>query len=415
VGEAQPAGGQIPAAEITARRFRVASPATWIILLGGLAALSLVAMLPLTLMAHQLFNGLVALVIGVPCAGVGILIARRQPRNPIGWLFLVIAACVSLGTDGPDYAFLTYRLGHHLPLSPVGLALGQLWGPGLLLLFVVILLFPDGRLPSGFWRRALWVYCAIYAVLLVANAAATAGALVAHPIRVDSNGGLSAVNAPADWYKAVQAPASIMLIVLSLCFIGRQVLSWRRSSSDRRQQLKWLASGGAFTLVCAGLSGSLGSSGIILLKVVGGFAWFGWAALPVSIGVAILKYRLYEIDRIISRTLAYAMVTGVLVGVYAGLVLLATRALPVSLSTPVAVACATLVAAALFNPLRRRVQQVVDRRFNRARYDADKTVAAFAARLQDAVDLDSVQDDLAGTVHQALEPAHVSVWISQRD
>jgi hypothetical protein len=393
----------------------VASPATWIILLGGLAALSLVAMLPLTLMAHQLFNGLVALVIGVPCAGVGILIARRQPRNPIGWLFLVIAACVSLGTDGPDYAFLTYRLGHHLPLSPVGLALGQLWGPGLLLLFVVILLFPDGRLPSGFWRRALWVYCAIYAVLLVANAAATAGALVAHPIRVDSNGGLSAVNAPADWYKAVQAPASIMLIVLSLCFIGRQVLSWRRSSSDRRQQLKWLASGGAFTLVCAGLSGSLGSSGIILLKVVGGFAWFGWAALPVSIGVAILKYRLYEIDRIISRTLAYAMVTGVLVGVYAGLVLLATRALPVSLSTPVAVACATLVAAALFNPLRRRVQQVVDRRFNRARYDADKTVAAFAARLQDAVDLDTVQDDLAGTVHQALEPAHVSVWISQRD
>jgi hypothetical protein len=135
--------------------------------------------------------------------------------------------------------------------------------------------------------------------------------------------------------------------------------------------------------------------------------------LPVGMGVAILKYRLYDIDRIISRTLAYAIVTGLLVGVYAGLVLLATRALPVALSTPVAVACATLVAAALFNPLRRRVQQVVDRRFNRARYDADKTVAAFAARLKDTVDMDSVQDDLAGVVHQALEPAHVSVWMSQ--
>jgi hypothetical protein len=147
---------------------------------------------------------------------------------------------------------------------------------------------------------------------------------------------------------------------------------------------------------------------------VGGLAWFGWAALPVSIGVAILRYRLYDIDRIISRTLAYAIVTGLLVGVYAGLVLLATQALPVSLSTPVAVAGATLVAAALFSPVRRRVQRLVDRRFNRARYNADKTAALFAARLQDAVDLDAVQDELAGVVHQALEPAHVSLWINER-
>jgi hypothetical protein len=129
-------------------------------------------------------------------------------------------------------------------------------------------------------------------------------------------------------------------------------------------------------------------------------------------GVAIFKYRLFDIDRLISRTLAYAIVTGLLLGVYAGIVLLATHV--VSITTPVAVAGSTLAAAALFSPLRRRVQRVVDRRFNRARYDADTTVAAFAARLQDAVDLDSVRDDLAGVVHQALEPAHVSVWISQR-
>jgi hypothetical protein len=127
--------------------------------------------------------------------------------------------------------------------------------------------------------------------------------------------------------------------------------------------------------------------------------------------MAVLKYRLYDIDRIISRTLAYAIVTGLLVGLYAGLVLLATRVL--SFHTPVAVAAATLAAAALFSPLRRRVQQVVDRRFNRARYDADRTVAAFAAQLQDAVDLDAVRADLVGVVHAALEPAHVSVWISQ--
>ena len=141
--------------------------------------------------------------------------------------------------------------------------------------------------------------------------------------------------------------------------------------------------------------------------------YIGVATLPVGMGVAILKYRLYEIDRIISRTLAYAIVTGLLVGVYAGLVLLATQVFRVH--TPVAVAASTLAAAALFHPVRRRVQRVVDRRFNRARYDADKTVAAFAARLKDAVDLDSVRADLASVVTKALEPAHVSVWISHRD
>jgi hypothetical protein len=135
-------------------------------------------------------------------------------------------------------------------------------------------------------------------------------------------------------------------------------------------------------------------------------------ALPVGIGVAILKYRLYDIDRIISRTLAYAIVTGVLVGVYAGLVLLATQVLRVH--GTVAVAASTLAAAALFAPVRRRVQRAVDRRFNRARYDADEAVSAFAARLKDAVDLDSVRDDLTGVVQRALEPAHISVWVSQR-
>jgi hypothetical protein len=147
------------------------------------------------------------------------------------------------------------------------------------------------------------------------------------------------------------------------------------------------------------------------LLVIGNISWLGVAALPISMAVAILKYRLYEIDRIISRTLAYAIVTGLLVGVYAGLVLLATRVLDVH--GPVSVAAATLVAAALFAPVRQWVQHLVDRRFNRARYDAKRTVAAFAARLQDTVDADSVRADLAGAVHGALEPTHVSVWLSQ--
>ena len=197
-----------------------------------------------------------------------------------------------------------------------------------------------------------------------------------------------------------------MILVIVLSFVAHQVLSWRRAAGERRQQLKWLATGAVVTL--AVIAVSLGFSST---SVVGEILGIGLAALPVGIGVGILKYRLYDIDRIISRTLAYAIVTGLLVGVYAGLVLLATRVLP--LSSPVAAAASTLAAAALFSPLRRRVQRAVDRRFNRARYDADQTVAAFAARLKDAVDLDTVRDDLAGAVHQALEPAHVSVWISQ--
>jgi hypothetical protein len=133
--------------------------------------------------------------------------------------------------------------------------------------------------------------------------------------------------------------------------------------------------------------------------------------LFTAIAIAVLKYRLYDIDRVISRTLAYAIVSGVLAGVYAGLVLLATQVFDVH--APVAVAAATLAAAALFSPVRHRVQRRVDRRFNRARYDADQTVAAFAARLKDAVDLDTVRADLARVVQTALEPAHVCVWASR--
>ena len=133
--------------------------------------------------------------------------------------------------------------------------------------------------------------------------------------------------------------------------------------------------------------------------------------IPLACVVAVLKYRLYDLDRIVSRTVAYAIVTGLLVGVYAGLVLLATQVL--GITSPVAVAGSTLAAAALFGPLRSRVQQRVDRRFNRARYDAERLQAAFAARLKEAVDTDAVQQDLASAVHAALEPAHVSIWLAE--
>jgi hypothetical protein len=278
---------------------------------------------------------------------------------------------------------------------------------------VSILLFPDGRLPSRFWRSIFRVYAVSFTTLLVATAVAIAGALAAHPVRVDESGGLAAVDHPVGWFNAVQGTIIVLILGLSLSFIVRQGLSWRRATGERRQQLKWLASGALVSIVCLFLAGNSSSSGNgpTFLGVLSGLAWMGVTALPVSIGVAILKYRLYEIDRIISRTVAYAIVTGLLIGVYAGLVLLAQQVL--RFSSPVAVAASTLVAAALFNPVRRRVQHAVDRRFNRARYDAERMVTAFAARLQDAVDSDAVRADLASMVHTALEPTHVSVWLRQ--
>ena len=377
-----------------------------------LALLSLLATLPLSLLSGQLGDGIVAVVIGIPCAAVGVVVAQRQRGNPLGWLFLLTGSCLFISNDAGDYSYYVYRLGHRLPFGPAGLVLDQLWTAGLVLFVVIILLFPDGRLPSPFWRWALRVFSALYVAFLAAVAAATAGALAAHPVRIDPAGGLSAIDNPAGWFAVVQHSILLALLALSVAFIGRQMLSWRRSSGDRRQQLKWLASGAAVAIASIVVALPLSTFGTTtaLLDWVDNLIWCGMAALPVSMGVAILRYRLYDIDRIISRTLAYAIVTGLLVGVYAALALAAGA---FRFHGPVAVAAATLAAAALFNPLRRRVQRVVDRRFNRARYDADVTVAAFAARLKDAVELNAVRADLTGVVQATLEPAHVRLWLAE--
>ena len=202
------------------------------------------------------------------------------------------------------------------------------------------------------------------------------------------------------------------LIISWVVWLAVQIPKYRKSRGERRLQLKWLYSGAAVFIVCLGFGLFQSSNATGLAAVVGGVLAAGVAALPIALGIGIMKYRLYEIDRIISRTLAYAILTGLLVGVYAGLVLLATEVL--RFSSPVAVAAATLAAAALFNPLRRRVQRIVDRRFNRAHYDAEATVAAFAGRLRGSVDLASIQEELAATVDQAFEPTHVSVWVTGR-
>jgi hypothetical protein len=344
---------------------------------------------------HTLAVGTLAVAFGV----IGVIVARRQPRNGIGWILLGFVALLLFGRLAGSYAVLDYKAGHHgLPLAPVAVVLANtVLILALLSAPLIILLFPDGQLPGPRWRRVLWVYAGLVVCVMTVAAANAVAAVAQHDIRVDSSGNLTSSGHLPGWVASPPVWLGPVVVVGLVGIAGRQVLSWRQATGERRQQLKWLAFGAAVTVVW--LIGML----VFTLPV------FGIAALPVSMGIAILKYRLYDIDRIISRTLAYAVVTGLLVGAYAGLVLLATRVL--AFSSTIAVAASTLAAAALFNPLRRRVQRVVDRRFNRARYDADQTVAAFAARLKDAVELDSIRDDLAAVVHRALEPAHISMWI----
>ncbi len=364
-------------------------------------------------------ENLAVFIVLLPVVLVGFVVARRQPGNPLGWMFLALVAVGALCGVGADYAWLSYRLGHHLPLAAVGVVLAPFWCPLLVTLPLMILLFPDGRLPSSRWRPVLWGYLTVGASWPVSVYAVTISAIAAGDIHLVPGGDLRAVDDPAGssaWLGSFEGIILPVLAVFWLVIVASQVLSWRRASGERRQQLKWLMSGAAVCMVAVAVSaivGTLDKSASPAVQALVEVVAVGIVALPVSVGVAILKYRLYDIDRIISRTLAYTIVTGLLVGVYAGVVLLATEVLGRHRST-VAVAAATLAAAAFFNPVRRRVQSRVDRRFNRARYDADQMVARFAARLKETVDLDSVRDDLAGVVHQALEPAHVSVWINER-
>jgi hypothetical protein len=356
------------------------------------------------------------------CAGVGLLIASRLPGIAIGWLLSLIGLSLAASLLAGQYAL--YGLAT-APGSVPAARLAGWCGDGLaaqtvMLLFFLILLFPDGRLPSPRWRPVLW---AMFAVV----AAWTMRWLQAG---ITVNGGISEVLSAAKvtylnpvgifprhgWFNGLISVILILVAISGVLSVASVFARRRGAGAELRKQLAWLGYAGLMTgfwalaLLVAGLAGNdlNGSLGTLLwtclvLTLVAG--------IPLACAVAVLKYRLYDIDRIVSRTLEYAIVTGLLVGVYAGLVLLTTQVLQIK--SPVAVAGSTLVAAALFSPLRRRVQRAVDRRFNRARYDAGQTIAAFADQLKDAVDLDAVQADLTNVVHQVLEPTHLWVWINQ--
>jgi len=335
-------------------------------------------------------------------AAVGVVVARRQPGNPIGWLLAGCGVLAFLLGVFELYAVLDYRVDRGaLPLGKVAVLAEAIAFVIAVLFGLVVLLFPDGRLPARRWRPVLWAYLLSCALFMAYQFIGQSTVFAVRHLRVDLTGSPLNNPEPAGAVAGVADVGqrfSVVILACWVCFVARQVISYRHAAGERRQQLKWLMSGGAICVVAVVVSiyaGNYSSPAARAVQAAGGLAV---AALPVAIGVGILKYRLYDIDRIIS-----------LVGVYAGLVLLATRVLP--LTSPVAVAASTLAVAALFTPLRRRVRQAVDRRFNRARYDADQAIAAFAAQLQDAMDLDAVRADLLDVVRRCLEPANASVWL----
>ena len=354
-------------------------------------------------LADQAGNGLdgaVGIVFVAAFATVGALLAWKRPGNPIGWLL----SAIGLAWAGAGQGVLLARFPRTLTL---GDWLGWIWLLGLGLCVFVLLLFPSGKLPSRRWRPVAWAAGAGLAGWVLGNAFAptiiSAGPSTPNPVGLTGPAG--------DIFKIMAVGGALLIVATGLAAVLSLAFRYRRARTAERAQLKWLVY--AVALIVAVLlvevpAGQIAGSGNAANNLQNAMSGGAVALVPVAIGIAVLRYRLYDIDRVISRTVSYAIVTGLLVSLYAGMVLLATRVLPHRSSVTIAVA--TLAVAAVFNPLRQRVQRGVDRRFNRTRYDAELMIAAFAARLQDATDLDAVRVDLTSTVHQALEPAHLSLW-----
>jgi hypothetical protein len=398
-----------------------ARPAWWRVWPAGLAwALWVLTMLCLVVIAWldhllrqagrpdltQLGGGAVVapVLAAVSASTVGAVLASRRPRHPVGWL--LVALGLSLNGSGVAAAYTNYGLlarpGALVAARSVALYLPAMIVTALACLGFVLLLTPTGSLPSTRWRW--W-----------ARAAAAAPVLGVLVIALSSQ--------PLDQpYQAPESPLDLrglggaLLVVYQLAFgvtnlavvvaAGSLVVRFRRARGTERQQLRWVA------LAAALVSGA--AVVVVAGVVMGAAALVSWVAgicvaiLPLAIGAAVLRYRLYDLDRIISRTLTYGLLTVLLGGAYAGVVLFGGL---LGGGSSLAVAGATLAVAAVFQPARRRVQRLVDRRFNRRRYDAAQTIAAFSARLREQVDLDTLTTELLAVVEQTMQPAQTSLWL----
>jgi hypothetical protein len=333
------------------------------------------------------------LVLGV----VGTLIASRHPGNLIGWLLCGLALWGAVAELGQAYGYVAAERG--LPGGVAGeWLISWSWIVDVTAWVVVVLLFPDGRLPGRRWRPAIWVSLAGAGLLFVGQALDADQAM-------DYSSGRNPLGLDSPLVAAAE-PVGIALLTAGLvAAVAAAVLRYRRAGGVQRQQLKWFASAGLVLALVMPLAAAFWYRSV-LVQVLAGLAF---NAMPLAIGAAILRYRLYDIDRIVSRTLAYGLLTLVLGLGYAAVVLGLGRLLPQGSS--LAVAAATLTVAALFQPVRRRIQAGVDRRFNRRRYDAARTIQAFSGRLREEVDLDTLHRELLAVVDQTVQPTQASLWL----
>ena len=400
---------------------RVAAWLAWS--LCGLTLILLACVVAFEALYRVSFSGMSLFVFVVPSALVGAVVASRQPRNPVGWFFVVSATCWAVNEATGRYAV------YGLVIEPGSLPLAHLmawpstwmWEPAFVLIGLFLpLYFPDGRLLSPRWRPVLWL-----ALLFSVGFGVVFGAL--YPGEVDElspgvGGDVPGVVNPLgvealrllDRVPQVDIILAVVLLVSVLCSVASLVVRFRRSDGEERQQMKWL------TYAAAANFATL----LLLMSLPADSAWYRavntlsdlvLAGLPVAVGLAVLRYRLYDIDRIINRTLVYGSLSASLALVYFGGVA-TTQAIFGALTgqeeqSQLAVVVSTLAIAALFMPLRRRIQSFIDRRFYRRKYDARKTLEAFSAKLRDETDLDRLGDELMGVVHETIQPAHVSLWL----
>jgi hypothetical protein len=363
-----------------------------------------------TLSTHQWLGHHLTAAPFLAFATVGALILTRRPGNRIGWLCWAIGFTFILSFLGSKEVWAALAAGQGrssawalLPLLANIAWLGALLG----LLPFLILLFPTGRLLSRRWRPVAWamglaVGLYLTARLLTPGPISRLAGNPQNPLGMESAEGL---------VQLVQTITGLAVPFLVLAVLASVVLRFRRARGDERQQLKWFTLAVAVELV---FFPGLGAVAEQVAPLLGELVVFpvGVSLIPIAIGVAVLKYRLYDIDRVINRTLVYGLLTVLLGAVYTvGVFGLGQLLNPVSGESALAVAASTLAVAALFQPARRRIQAVVDRRFNRRRYDAAKTIEAFSARLRDQIDLDTLSTELLGIVDQTTEPTRVSLWL----
>jgi hypothetical protein len=344
----------------------------------------------------------------VAFAALGALVASRRSRNPIGWILVVSPLCLAFTQVARDwYTHTLYVDPGSLPLAP-GLmwAANWLWVPGFMpLLTLLLLLFPDGRPPSGRWRPVGWLALVGMGAIVVGYAFAP-GALEDYP-RVENPLGIDGpLGDAAEVLRALGFP---LFAAAAFGSMASLVVRFRRSHGVERQQLKWMAAAAALVVAAWSVNAFFDQA---LNRDISLILPLALLALPAAAAIAVLRYRLYDLGLVVNRTLVYGALSATLAGSYLGIVLLLQLALdPLTQDSGLAIAGSTLAVAALFRPARRRIQELVDRRFYRRRYDAARTVESFSARLRDEVELDSLSAELRQVVRETVQPAHVSLWL----